>query len=194
MKILLHFLFLIAVLTLANCSEDSDEPFVITTETEYAVYRALIEGWYVDDDVKLIVIESETGFDSGLIVDGELYKPLDLVVLPETLHSFQNRNRQSETIDCTQLALSVPCKILDQQELQQFFYGGDGEFETSEYKWYLFYEIYPGAQGRMQLSKVGFDTEGSQAHDLAGAGYYVVLVRKDDDTWVIRDIAELWIS
>ncbi len=210
MKILLNFLFLIAVLAFANCSEDYDEPFMITTETEYAVYRALIEGLYVDNDIKLIVIESKTVLDFELrpytaaraVFYNTSDKPLDLVVSLNTFNSFQNRNRQSETLDCTKLALSVPCKILDRQDVQQFFSRGDREFETPMSQWLLFYEIYPGAQGIMQLSKIGFDTEGrqalvyvgNQAFDTAGAGFYIVLVRKDDNTWVIRDISELWIS
>lgn len=193
-------LFIVFV-ALAGCSEESNEPFVITTESEYAVYRAMIEAMYIDDDVELIVIESKNVFNLEL----PLYtaartifyhisdKPLDLAVLPETFNSVKSRNRQSETLDCKKLALSVPCKILDQQDLQELFPSGDGDFEIFEDNWDRFYEKYPGAQGIMQLSKIGFDTEGSQAHALAGSGYYVLLARKGD-TWVIRDTAELWIS
>ena len=214
MKILLNFLFFIAVFALANCSEDNDEPFMITTETEYAVYRALIEDMYIDDDVKRIVIENKTVLDFEL----PLYtaartvfyytsdKPLDLVVSPNTFDGFQNRNRQSETLDCTKLALSVPCKILGKQELQELFPRNEVKIDQSvdsiKDSWNRYYEKYPGAQGIMQLSRIGFDTEGrqalvyvgNQAFDTAGAGFFIVLVRKDDDTWVIRDISELWIS
>lgn len=190
-------------LALASCSDDSGEPFVITSETEYAVYRALIEYMYVRDDIKLIVIESDTVFDSSLIIDADFYKPRDINVFPETFNSVESRNRQSVTLDCAQLALSVPCKILGQQELRECFPRNDVEIDqlidSINDSWNRYYDKFPGAQGVMQFSRIGFDTGGTQAlvyvgnsiNLLSGAGYYVLLIR-EDNSWLIHDISVVW--
>ena len=99
MKLHITLLFLIVNLVLASCSEDNDnpivdnephEPFVITSKTEYAVYRALIEQIYVigSDKIpiiaggtKLIVIESETFLDYGF--------PLNQVDKPSSEFKFK---------------------------------------------------------------------------------------------------------
>ena len=190
-------------LALGSCSDGSGEPFVITSETEYAVYRTLIEYMYVYDDCKLIVITSKTVLDSSRKIDADSYKPRDIKVFPETFNSVESRNRLSETLDCTKLALSVPCKILGQQEFQELFphdeVNIDQLVDSIKDSWNRYYEKYPGAQGIMQVSRVGFDTDGSQALVyvanfsglLLGGGYYVLLVR-EEDTWVIHDISVVW--
>ena len=190
-------------LALVSCSNGSGDPFVITSETEYAVYRTLIEYMYVHDDRKLIVITSKTVFDSSRKFDADSYKPRDIKVFPETFNSIESRNRQSETLDCTKLALSVSCKILGQQELQELFPRNEVKIDQSvdsiKDSWNRYYEKYPGAQGIMQVSRIGFDTDGSQALVyvanfsglLLGGGYYVLLVR-EENTWVIHDISVVW--
>lgn len=195
--------FLIPCFALESCSEDNkiQEPFVITSETEYAVYRALIEEMYVHDGVKLIVMVDRTVFDSTPIVNGIFHQATSFSVLPETVASIQNQNQQSQAIECKKLELSVPCTILAQRAFRELFDADDEQPHTFEDNWDRFYEKYPGSQGIMQLSRVGFDTKGSQvlthvgnqSRALAGAGYYVLLVRKDD-TWVIHSKLRTWQS
>ena len=193
-------LFMVFI-ALAGCSEDSNEPFVITTETEYAVYRALIEEMYVLDWVKLIVMVDHTIFDFSQIENGIFRQATSFRVLSETVASIQIQNQQSLAIERKKLELSVPYTLLGQRDLREIFNTDDEQPHTIEDNWDRFYENYPGAQGIMQLSRVGFNTEGNQAlvhvgnqsRALAGAGYYVLLVRKAD-TWVIHSKLRTWIS
>lgn len=192
-------LFMVFI-ALAGCSEDSNDPFVITTETEYAVYRALIEEMYVLDWVKLIVIRNETVLDSQYYA-GAFGVPDELSLSPEILNSIENRNRQPQAISRDNLVLSVACEILDQEAFDQVFTRDDEHPKDIWDNWDRFYEKYPDSQGIMRLSRVGFNTDGSEAlvyvgntqHDLVGAGYYVLLVKKAG-TWVVHSKELTWIS
>ena len=205
MKLQCTLLFLIVCLVLVSCSDGNNnpmtdngtqEPFVISSEIEYAVYRAVIEEMYVHDERKLIVIESQTFFNPDYVI-GAFEYPDILNVSPETLDSFQKRNQQHQAIDCTKLALSVPCKVLDDEVHDEIFANDKDLWDN----WNHFYEKYPGSQGIMEISRVGFNTEGSEAfvyvgnvaHDLVGAGFHVLLVRKDG-IWVIHSKEMTWIS
>ena len=203
MKLQFTLLFLIAYFVLVSCSlnnsadknDETQKPFVISVATEYAVYRALIEEKYVHDKVQRIVIGSET-------VSRAFRKQDKSPVLPETLDSFESQNQHSQTIESTKLGLSVPCSLLGKEVLQESFTDDDNQPHTLEDNWDRFYQAYSGAQGIMQLSRVGFDTEGSQAlvyvgnmaNALGGAGYHVLLVRNKDGAWSIHSLTMAWIS
>lgn len=206
MKLRTTILFLVVCLALAGClankSADTkppieyngnQNPYVIARETEYAVYRALIEEMYVDD-VKLIVISSET--------EQEFHRD-SLNELPEihadTRDSFMNRNQQSELIDCTKLELSVPCMLFDEEEFEEVVVSFHKNptptqmWENFKLMWDRFDKKYPGSRGFIWLSRIGLNTERSQALVSAGqlhrvfdgTAYLALLVRKDD-AWVIH--------
>ena len=162
MKLQTALLFLIVCLVFVSCSETDNgnqEPFVITSEIEYAVYRAVIEEMYVHDDRKLIIILGQTVYNPNYAI-GAFDFPDTLNVSPETFDSFQTRNQQPQVIDCTSLALSVPCHVRDPNANDEITIN-DGEHPWDY--WNRFYEKYPGSQGVMSISRVGFNTKGSEA-------------------------------
>lgn len=218
MKLHITLLLVIISFALASCSENNknpiadNEPFEITSETEYAVYRALIEQIYVvgsdkyplvASGTKLMVIESETFLNYGFPLN-EVDKPsreFKATVLLDTYNSLLHRNQLTQTIDCKKLALSVPCALLDHEDINEIFTKDDEHPKDIWDNWDRFYEKYPGSSGIVQFSRIGFDTEGTQAlvyvednfHDLAGLGYYALLVQKDD-IWVLDAVGWLWVS
>ena len=173
MKLHTTLLLLIICLALASCSEDNknpiadNDPFQITSKTEYAVYRALIEEMYVPDWVKLIVIRSKTVLDSPYYA-GAFGVPDELSLSPELLNSIENRNKQPQAISSDKLALSVACTILDQEAFDEIFTDDDEHPKDIWDNWDRFYEEYPDSQGIMRLSRVGFNTDGSEALGLRG--------------------------
>ena len=72
----------------------------------------------------------------------------------------------------------MTCTVLDQDTFQELFNSDDEHPKDIWDNRDRFYEKYPGSYGIIQLSRIGFDTEGNQAfvyvgnsfHDLAGAG------------------------
>jgi len=74
-------------------------------------------------------------------------------------------------------------------------------FSDMDNGWDNFYAKYPGSYGTIEVSRVAFDKKkesallyfGNQRDWLMGAGYYVLLQKKDGK-WVIVNAAMAWIS
>jgi len=77
----------------------------------------------------------------------------------------------------------------------------DNRSWESDLSWKEFYEMYPGAYGITEFSRVGFNSEknkalvemGNTSGPLAGWGY-LVLLEKKNNSWIIQKKAESWIS
>jgi heat shock protein HslJ len=159
---------------------------------EYAVYGAVIRERFVT--AKMIVITDHTS--AGMPDD--LQQTIDSLStnLPscqsETLQSFKKNNEQSATLK-QELNLPQPYVFINEEALDQIFASNDG--------WDRFYELYPGAQGEMTLSRVGFNAAfdqallylGNQWHWVAGEGHYL-LCTKTDGHWSVSEDAMLWVS
>jgi hypothetical protein len=201
---------LITILTLANlllgCTGSNTpdlEPAEISPtpspNPQYLVYRALIEAQFLSEaGIQRIVIQDHTGV--GPTAGGDLeaqavyiQKSFGQALDPQTLEDFRQANEASQPL-ADQFGLNVPVILIDQTTQQ-------GLFESDADGWQQFYTDYPGAQGIMTLSGVGFNTAGNQAlvyvgnqaDFLAGRGSYVLLVKQGDE-WVIQDSLTAWIS
>jgi hypothetical protein len=193
---------LLAIFVLVNCNTvnrlvmpPTPTPPLDVAEAEYAVYSALIEASYATNKLGMIVIQDHT----GLGVSGNdpqqfayLRKSLPEVDQP-LLDDFQARNVQSEPIE-DRFTLKTQLVLISQDEVTGLFGQGGGA-------WDEFYKKYPNSQGLMTLSKVGFNAAGdkalvyvgNQSHFLAGAGFAVVLGKKNG-VWTILNQVMLWIS
>ncbi len=162
---------------------------------EYRVYSDLLNAEYAPHH-KVLVISDPTNVnmlnpiaDRLKGVAGEL-KGLE----PSTSDSFLKRNDRAYPLIAGSLAVSVPVVLLNDGQLKEFF-GTEGKgFDA-------FYEAYPGAQGLMTISRVGFNDAGDQAlvyagnmsYSLAGAGY-LFLMEKHGERWEITARTMVWIS
>ncbi len=161
---------------------------------EYAVYRAVIEAMYLPGP-KQVVIRERTSPDIGGDVGEALQRVAEKMarVQPATLESYRDRNGQRMPL-ADRFGLAVPVVLLGEQEMSAIFQGTGGG-------WDEFYRRFPGAQGTMELSRVGFNTDmtqalvyvGNQSHYLAGAGFYVLLAR-ENGVWTIQESVMAWIS
>jgi hypothetical protein len=153
---------------------------------EYAVYDAVIQAMYIDNETEVIVVEDHT-------------LPLDLISeewseaveyinenLPDaaeiTLHDFQSKNQQPHRLE-TVFRLSIRYVLISEME----------SIAASRAGWLDFYAKYPKAQGIMRLSRVGFNHDMSQALVYVqnqrsyniGEGFYVLLT-KQRNGWAIK--------
>lgn len=176
-----------------------------TLETEeYAVYSALINGMYVEDGVKMLVISEET---HGCMPPsdekvGSMRREMedraikDLSgVSRETIDDFRAKGKQ-----CRSLArrLDVPVKyvIAGREDVEPLF--PEGEFDRA---WSKFYAKYPSSSGIINFSNIGFNREMTQAivstgrgcGGLCGAGYFVLLTKKEG-IWTVVSKVETWVS
>ena len=196
-----NFFALKAIDNLKKAQEVLESTLRMIREEEYAVYAALIDtGFdlirfiYSRDEVHLIVIIDHT---SGGKAGSDLEETLEWVteempeVEQETCDNFLIKNEQSYPLgDFFNLTTTVI--LLSNEEARKIFQEGGG--------WKEFYMRYPISQGIMDLSRVGFNSEMNQAlvylanvaEDSIGSGYYVLL-RKENNVWIIQCWISQWI-
>ncbi len=160
---------------------------------EYEVYSALIQAEYLN---ALIVIEGSTTPPGSPLFSPSATAKIARRQWPELgddiLKDFQAKNEKPSVLE-RRFTLSVQYVLISQQELESLFAGGSG--------WDEFYAKFPGSQGVLTLSRVGFneakDTAilyvGNQSHWLAGHGN-VILMKKTGGRWTVQAKAMMWIS
>lgn len=181
-----------------------------TDQTEYDIYSIAIKELYINDRTSMIVIKDYTRFPYYLFQDKETYDNLiDRVpgLSDETFRNFHDKNKFLIEFPLTnyglvnsfklhrQFNLSLEYKIVDPDDLKEIF---EPDLLAG---WKKFYEVYPGSQGNMKLSRVGFNSTRDQAllyigntrHWLAGKGWLILFTRKDGK-WIITFKEDLWIS
>ncbi len=164
---------------------------------EYEVYSALIQSMYIDAArPALIVIE-----DTTPVAQSPMFSPGDAVRAMQEQWSgldegvfadFETKNQTPLVLE-RRFTISVEYVLISERELESIFAGGSG--------WDDFYGKYPGSQGVLTLSRVGFsetnDTAvlytGNQSHWEAGEGR-VVLMKKTAGRWTVQSHRMLWIS
>jgi hypothetical protein len=107
--------------------------------------------------------------------------------------SFKSRNDKTYPVS-PDMELGVEYAVLTQAQRNEMFNQNTSGWET-------FYKNYPSAPGITELSRVGFNKSfdqalvyvGTQSHYLAGAGYYVLLV-KTNGAWAVSQKVMTWIS
>lgn len=168
---------------------------------EYAIYSVIANTQFNWKGVTQIVILDRTGMPGCLtseMNDGERQFGVYLRktvpgVRADTATDFYGKARETGLLE-NELHLSLPYSLLsDQDESTIFSSHGNG--------WKGFYQKYPGAQGTLFFSPIGFDSArhqalvyfGDQSNYLGGAGY-LTLLTKEKDTWVIVKRNMLWIS
>jgi hypothetical protein len=165
-------------------------------QEEYALYDVLLERCCICAGVQRIVIQDRTSV-SYLHLEEERMRDYLKDSFPEAgaelFADFFSRNEASVSL-VRNFDVEVPVILISKEEITKFFgAGGDG--------WNGFHQAYPGAQGILQLSRVGFNAAvnqaliyaGNQSDDLAGAGY-VYLMEKRDGIWSMENSIMVWIS
>jgi hypothetical protein len=159
-----------------------------------AVYAAILKNLYASSNF-VIMDTTATGpggvGDTSAILDNVLQNMHG--VASETVDNFRVRNNAAYPVS-PHMDLGAPYTLLTQDQMNQFF-------NQNQDGWQLFYEKYPGSPGITTISQVGFNLTfdqalvyvGTMSHWLAGAGYFVLLV-KVNGTWVVDQQVMSWIS
>jgi hypothetical protein len=191
-KIIILILFLV----LTSCTTKAvATPSPPAEAEEYAVYSAMIQSLYLDKaKLEQVVINDVTAVDHTDNLSETLsYVSQNLPgVTDDLMVDFTARNKQQQAL---KPLFNLPIKLvfINKSELDEIF---------KDYKgWDIFYARYPGSQGTMTLSRVGFNQGvdsalvyvGNQSDWLGGAGYYVLL-NKENGQWFVRGQVMTWIS
>ncbi len=187
-------LFVLLTIALAACAPSAPPAPPAPLDDEYAVYAALIEDRYLEEGVDLIVIRDRTTFfPLGPDVTYEQVSQ-DVPALEEdTYADFLAVNEESVPLDPS-LDLGFDYTLVSLQDLEEFLGGGAWSYDA-------FYERFPNSQGLMELSRVGFNADHTQAlvyvgnqYDLLGGEGVYVLLRKESGDWLVESDLLLWVS
>lgn len=163
---------------------------------EYVIYGLIIKTQFTNKGFSKTVIQKTTATsDDWKETPGEepkFWKSVSKLlpgVQADTLSNFKVKNEKASQLGPQPLGVFVT-----EEEV-------DSIFRPNADGWDVFYKKYPGAQGILRLSRVGFSQKkdqalvyfGNQAHWLDGAGYFVLLANRNG-SWVVVKQAMIWIS
>ena len=170
-----------------------------STHEEYEVLSALLNEIYLTGNYKSIVITNPTccEVEDGYVRSGAFKMYLDQLdpVSFETLDDFAARNKTSLTFE-KKFKLRTNYAIVPFAEVEKLFVSG-----MVEEGWKTFYSKYPGSNGYIRLSRVGFNKARDQAivntgwmrGPLHGEGSYVLL-DKQNGSWKVLKRLTTWVS
>ena len=167
---------------------------VKTVDEEYEVLSAVVNEAYLSGDAKSIIITNPTCCkvpDEGRLDPWttQQLSPLS----SDTLDDHAARNKLSLTF-AKQFKLKGTYQIVPYDDVKKMFPPG-----MPEEGWKVFYKKYPGTNGYIRLSRVGFNKARDQAMvstgwmrgALYGEGHYVVLA-KQNGTWKVLTKVGSW--
>jgi hypothetical protein len=164
---------------------------------EYLVYSAVIKSAFMHNNPKMIVIDDHTSLgmdDDHPPVQPEFVQAKAPDQAEELLADLESKMTRPCPLE-DQFNVGVPVELLSQAESDQIFAKG------TDKTWTAYYEQFPGAQGKMDLSRVGFSKDGIRAVVYAGnmqgglaGGGYNFLLEKQNGNWVVQAQEMTWIS
>jgi hypothetical protein len=170
-----------------------------TAKRMFTLQGVLVKDRYVLDDVKLVVIESNTRTSFG-------YKPMNdenlgpmlrdkmPPVVEQTLQDFITKNQSSHTLT-DKFNAKVRTDLIGEQERQSYFLNSTARMEE-------FFTRYSGSQGTLAFSRVGFSPNKDKALVYVDAqqdfnaefkpigtwNTYFALLTKGTDGWMIQAV------
>ena len=186
-------LFLLFLFVSAGCNYTQPKSYEVE---EYLVYSSIIEHNFKN---KLIVINAFTMYEEspgnpGNLSDFKGYIHTFPGLSEQTIQSFIKRNNSSFALNNKLLKVKNKKIILQKREvIIRIFKEQNG--------WDKYYRIFPGSQGFMTLSKVGFNSDiseaivymGNSSAFLGGGGSVIYLIKKDG-RWIIKREMSSWAS
>lgn len=169
-------------------------PEVDIKKEEYSVYSALFDYEYSNSNTEQVLIMDHTRVEKPSILEQDLADfQKNTPLSPDLVNSFQEVNQDSYLLEA-RFDIHLEYSILTQQEVD--------EFRTLDEAsgWDLFYEKYPKTVGYIYLSRVGFNSDSTQAlvaisvyrYDQPIKGNYY-LFSKENGEWVVKGGME-WLT
>ena len=159
------------------------------SDEEYEIYSTAIKQHYVTPDTRLLVIEDRTfRYDFGDSEEPWKDKYKGLTIDRSTVEDYETRNSRQSLLSKAPLKLPVKFSLISDLDLKTIFHGRWGELE-----WIAYYRRFPDSRGFIMLSKIGFNTEHTQALLYLGSrcgpgcgDIHFLLLEKANGAWAIK--------
>jgi hypothetical protein len=159
------------------------------SDEEYEIYSAAIKQYYVRPDTKMLVIDDRTfRYDFGDHEEPWKDKYKGLTIAPSAVEDYEARNVRPSMLNKASFKLPVKINLITDLDLKAIFHGTWGELE-----WISYYRRFPDSRGFIMLSRIGFNTERTQALLYLGSrcgpgcgDIHFLLLEKTDGTWTTK--------
>jgi len=130
------------------------------SEEEYEIYSAAVTEQYVRADTKLLMIVDRTFRYAFDIESDEPWrvKRKGVNIDQSAGDDYEAKNNRPSLLNKASFKLPVKHNLITDLDLKAIFHGHWGELE-----WIDYYRRYPDSKGFIMLSRVGFNTEHTQA-------------------------------
>jgi hypothetical protein len=210
-RLITILLSLIVALTSCNRGKRSATPARELSAAEYEVLTAWIDAKLIGNErsgtknaKQFVIFDTTNSGDNHLLPDGngqavpwektaESLRKADPALQQGTLDEFRKVNARQGFLRRS-FHPSIDYVIVNSAQLESIF------CKTCR-SWLAYYKQFPGSQGLLTFSRVGFNADGTQAFfyfsnscdGLCGTGDYVVM-EKHDGRWIIQREVNMWVS
>jgi len=159
------------------------------SDEEYEIYSAALKQYYITADTKLLVLVDRTfRYDFGDNEEPWKDKYKGLTIDRSTIEDYEGRNVRPSLLNKAPLKLAVKSTLISDLDLKSIFHGSWGELE-----WIAYYRRFADSRGFTMLSRVGFNTEHTQALLYIGSrcgpgcgDIHFLLLEKTNGTWTTK--------
>lgn len=159
------------------------------SDDEYEIYSAVIKQYYLQSDTKQLIIEERT-FRYDFASDDEPWKdkPKGVTIDQSAVEDYEAKNSRQWLLNKASFKLPVKFNLITDLDLKAIFHGHWGELE-----WIAYYRKYPDSRGFVMVSRIGFNTERTQALIYVGSrcgprcgDIHFLLLEKANGSWTTK--------
>jgi hypothetical protein len=160
------------------------------SDEEYEIYSSVIKQIYVQPNTKLLVIEERTFRYDFSTENDEPWrdKKKGLTIDQSAVEDYETRNSRQWLLNKVSFKLPVKHSLITDVDLKTLFHGSWGDLE-----WIAYYRRFPDSRGFVMLSRIGFNTQHTQALLYVGSrcgphcgDIYFLFLEKANGTWTTK--------
>lgn len=186
------------LLLFVHCSKDSDkdEETLETIDSEYSVYSAILNQGF-ENLKKPLIVQQTSDLNTSFSLQGDVY---EVRIEPEGIERevFDDLLLKNDTIYELENKFDIApreAQLITDTELQAIF------SDSALSGWDEFYKEFPDSGGFMRFSRVGFNSDGTEAlveyayifGGLGAEGGFVYLQRENQQ-WSLKKFVLVWLS
>jgi hypothetical protein len=160
------------------------------SEEEYEIYSSVIKQLYVEPNTKHVMIEERTFRYDFSVEDDEPWreKKKGVNIDVSAADDYEIKNSRQWLLNKNSFKLPAKTSLITDLDLKAIFHGRWGELQ-----WINYYRRFPDTDGFVMLSRIGFNSEHTQALMYVGSrcgpgcgDIHFILMEKVNGAWVTK--------
>jgi hypothetical protein len=162
------------------------------SDEEYEIYSSVIKQLYVQPNTRQVIIEERTfRYDFAVENDEpwrEKNKKKGVSIDESAADDYETKNSTKWLLNKNSFKLPMKISLITDDDLRSIFHGSWGDLE-----WINYYRRFPESRGFVMLSRIGFNTERTQALVYVGSrcgpgcgDIHFLLLEKANGVWTTK--------